>query len=189
LILGVGALIAGKRWDRLLKVAQELKRRGLPCRLQIAGDGPLRHPLQELAAQLGVADTTLFPGYQTDVPGLIGRARLLVHTSDAEGTPNAVMEAMASGRPVVATAAGDTARLIENGKTGFIVGRDDADGLLQRVIEVITDDALATRLGQAARAHARRAFDLSRLLRETLTAYEAAGWRSGPEADWLPGAR
>ena len=107
---------------------------------------------------------------------LISRARVIVHTADSEGTPNAVMEALASGRPVVATDAGDVGRLVTNGVTGFVVPDDDPHALLARVIDVLTDDNVAIRLGDAARCYARREFTLPRLAAETLDVYRAAGW-------------
>ena len=67
-ILGIGSLIPFKRWDRLLKIGQELKRRNLPVQIHIAGDGPLRGELENMAAELGIADTTRFLGYRADIP-------------------------------------------------------------------------------------------------------------------------
>jgi glycosyltransferase involved in cell wall biosynthesis len=177
-ILGIGSLVSFKRWDRLLRVGQELKRRGISCVVQIAGDGPLRAELEAMAVSLDVADVTQFLGHRDDISDLVARARLVVHTSDGEGTPNAVMEGMASGRPVVATDAGDTDRLIEDGVTGFVVRRDDPDALLARIIEVIADDRLAVGLGHAAREFAKREFGLLSLVERTFDVYRAAGWKS-----------
>jgi glycosyltransferase involved in cell wall biosynthesis len=177
-ILGIGSLIPFKRWDRLLRIAQELKQRNLPVQVHIAGDGPLRGELETMAADLGIADTTRFLGYRGDIPDLISRARLIVHTSDAEGTPNVVMEALAAGRAVVATDAGDVRKLIDNGKTGFVVARDDMETLAARIIDIVTDDRLAANMGKAAWEYARREFSMSRPLKEMFDAYRSAGWKS-----------
>ncbi len=177
-ILGIGSLIPFKRWDRLLKIAQQLKRRDLPVQINIAGDGPLRGQLEAMASDLGVADMTRFLGYRSDIPDLIARARLVVHTSDAEGTPNVVMEALAAGRAVVATDAGDVRKLIENGKTGFVIARDDTETLAARIVEIVTDDELAAGMGKAASEYARREFSMSRPLKEVFDVYRSAGWRS-----------
>ena len=175
-ILGVGSLIPVKRWDRLLVVAQELKRRQLPCIVQIAGDGPLRSELETLAERLDVQDVTQFLGYRNDIPDLLARAHVVVHTSDTEGSANAIMEALAAGRPVIATDVGDAARLIEHGKSGFIVPPDDSDALLKHIIDIISDEFLAHRLGEAGWSYARREFSLSRFVEKTLDAYRSAGW-------------
>src|SRR6266849_4357494 len=138
-IVGVGSLVPVKRWDRLLRVAVELKQSGFDCLIQIAGDGRLRGLLEQQARDLGVTDCIEFLGYTENIPGLLADARFLVHTSDSEGCPNVVMEAMACGRAVVATDVGDVPSLVEDGKTGFIVPRGDEATLLARMVTLITD--------------------------------------------------
>jgi glycosyltransferase involved in cell wall biosynthesis len=177
-ILGIGSLKPMKRWDRLLKIAKELKLRNLPVQIQIAGDGPLRGQLEAMAADLGITGMIRFLGFRSDIPDLIAGARLIVHTSDAEGTPNVVMEALAAGRAVVATDAGDVDKLIINGETGFVVALDDIETLVARIIDLVTDDGLAERMGKAAREYARREFSMARPLNEMLDVYRSAGWKS-----------
>ena len=177
-ILGIGSLKPVKRWDRLLKITRELKLRNLPVQVLIAGEGPLRGELETMAADLGIADMIQFLGFCNDIPDLIAGARLVVHTSDAEGTPNVVMEALAAGRAVVATDAGDVGKLIDNGKTGFVVACEDTETLAARVIDIVTDNGLAERMGKAAREHARREFSMARPLNEMFDVYRSAGWKS-----------
>ena len=177
IILGIGRLVDFKRWDRLLKIAHDLKRLKLPVQVQIAGDGPARGELETLAFKLGIKDTVIFLGYQTDIPALIAKARLVAHTSDAEGLPNVLMEALAGGRPVVATDAGDTGTLINNGKTGFLVRCDDEETMLARIVDLITNDDLARRMGRAAAEYAQREFGMSRPLQQVFDAYTSAGWK------------
>ena len=112
-----------------------------------------------------------------DVPSLLAEAAFVVHTADNEGCPNAVMEAMACGRAVVATRAGDTPKLIEDGVTGFVVAADDETMLANRIAELIGQPELCVRMGAAARRKAERDFSTDRLLCQTLQAYRAAGWR------------
>ena len=129
------------------------------------------------AQELGVADCVEFIGATADVPGLLENSRFLVHTSDTEGCPNAVMEAMACGRPVVAMDAGDIPFLVEDGRTGFVVRREDEATFAERVFQLLTDNELCRRMGLAARAKAEQEFGLDSLVTETLNAYRAAGWR------------
>jgi len=176
-ILGVGSLLPVKRWDRLLSAAVELKRRGFNCLVQIAGDGPLRGSLEHQAQELDVTGHVEFVGHSNNIPELLANATFLVHSSESEGCPNVVMEAMACGRAVVATDVGDVPDLVEDGKTGFVVRcRDDAM-LVERMVKLITDRDLCRRMGEAGRAKAERGFGLDRLASETLGAYKAAGWR------------
>jgi glycosyltransferase involved in cell wall biosynthesis len=176
-IVGVGSLIRVKRWNLLLDAALELKRRGLDFLVRLAGEGPLRGSLQQRAQDLGLADRVEFRGHTDDIPGLLSDATFLAHTSDNEGCPNVVMEAMACGRAVVATDAGDVPYLVEDGKTGFVVRRGDDTALAARMATLITQNDLCRRMGEAGRFKAEREFRLDRLVAETLNAYRASGWK------------
>jgi glycosyltransferase involved in cell wall biosynthesis len=99
-----------------------------------------------------------------------------VHTAEDEGCPNVVLEAMACGRAVVATDAGDLPRLIDNEKTGFVVPRGDETALANRIAILLKDRELCRRMGEAGRMKAERAFGLERLMSETFAAYRAEGW-------------
>jgi glycosyltransferase involved in cell wall biosynthesis len=176
-IVGVGSLVPVKRWDRLLRAAVELKQGGFNYLIQIAGDGRLRRMLDQQARDLGIADCVEFLGYTDDIPGLLAHARFLVHTSDSEGCPNVVMEAMACGRAVVATDVGDIPSLVEDGKTGFVVPRGNEAALRARMVTLMTDQDLCRRMGEAGRAKAEQQFGLDRLVSETLAAYRAMGWK------------
>lgn len=88
-----------------------------------------------------------------------------------------VMEAMACGRAVVATDVGDARRLVQEGRTGFVVPRGDAEGLADRVARLVEDPCLCRRMGEAGRERAEREFGLDRLVDETLAVYRSEGWR------------
>jgi glycosyltransferase involved in cell wall biosynthesis len=177
LIVGVGYLRPAKRWERLLRAARELKRRGLDYKIRIVGGGPLRSFLETQAQQLDVVDRVELVPHTDDIPGLLAQASFLTHTADFEGCPNAVMEAMACGRAVVATDAGDVPRLVDDGRTGFVVPRSDEPLLAERMAMLITDRELCRRMGEAGRIKAEREFGLDRLVAETLAAYHRAGWK------------
>lgn len=176
-IVGVGSLVPVKRWERLVRAAAALKQRGVDCLIRIAGDGELREVLEQQARNLRVADSIEFIGYTDDIPELLAGARFLVHTSDSEGSPNVVLEAMACGRAVVATDAGDIPSLVDNGKTGFVVPRGDDETLVGRMMSLIVDDGLCRRMGEAGRAKVERQFGLGRFVADTLAAYRACGWQ------------
>ena len=176
-IVGIGALEPRKRWERLLSATLALQHRGYDFVVQIVGDGSLRGALQHQAQVMGLADRVEFMGYSDNIAGLLAKATFLVHTSDSEGYPNVVMEAMACRRAVVATDAGDVPFLVEDGKTGFVVPRGDEATLLARMVTLMTDHDLCQRMGEAGRAKAERQFGLDRLVAETLAAYRAMGWQ------------
>jgi len=176
LIVGLGSLVAYKRWELLIVAAGELARRGLRFRLTIAGEGPERRRLQELAAKEGIADRLDLPGVVNDVPTLLAQCSFLVHTSDVEGLPNAVLEAMACGRAVVATDAGDVPILVDDGITGFVVPRGDAAQLAERVAELLVDHSRCSAMGVAARQKVETEYNVNLLVERTLAAYHEAGW-------------
>jgi glycosyltransferase involved in cell wall biosynthesis len=145
--------------------------------VEILGDGPLRESLERQVRDLELSDRVRFIGYTNNVSDFLSRSTFLAHTSDLEGCPNTVMEAMACGRAVVATDAGDIPSLVANGTTGFIVRRGDDTQLVDRLATLITDRELCRQMGEASRAKAEQEFALYRLVEETLAAYQAAGWR------------
>lgn len=176
-VLAAGRLFPEKRWDRLLRCVELLSSRGLKFTLRLAGDGPLRTALESQSLNLLKTGQVEFLGPRDDIPTLLANSSFLVHTPDAEGCPNIVMEAMACGRAVVATDAGDVPSLVENGKTGFVVNRGDDAALVEAIASLITDRTLCSQMGEAARIKAEQDFGLERLVVETLAAYRAAGWR------------
>lgn len=185
-VAAVGSLLPVKRWDRLVRVIRGLKT--IPdkdVRLQIAGDGPLRPDLEKLACDLGISEVIEFRGAVHDIPAFLSGAKFLVHTSESEGCPNAVMEAMACGLPVVAMEAGDIPWLVEDGRTGFVVSQGDETLFIERVSQLLDDNELCIRMGLATCEKAQREFSLERLVSDTLMAYRSAGWRQ-EEVDNLP---
>ncbi len=175
-LLAIGRLFPEKRWDRLLRTIAMVLDKGLKFELLHAGDGPLRRDLELQAKQLGLTDTIQFLGVRRDISSLLEQSSFLVHTADDEGCPNVVMEAMASGRAVVATDAGDIPYLVEDGKTGFVVPRGSESTLVDSISKLIGRNDLSLSMGEAARLKAENELGLDRLLFETLAAYHSAGW-------------
>lgn len=175
-ILAVGSLRPVKRWDRLLRAAADLRKNGHDFLIRIVGVGPLRSLLEKQSQALELSDFVTFLGYRNDIPDLLADSHILTHTSEREGCPNVVTEAMACGRAVVATDVGDVPFLVDEGKTGFVVGREDQATLSERIGALIKDIALCRRMGEAGRSKAEKEFGLDRLLSETLAVYRAAGW-------------
>jgi len=153
-VLGIGRLSNEKRFDRFLRVVARAARcQGRKLRAVIAGSGPLRSKLEQHADRLGIGNSLRFMGPTRDVATLYARSKMLLLTSDHEGTPNVVLEAMACGTPVVATNAGDTACLVPHGECGFVTTGDDEAALGDFTRILVHDAGLRGRLGQNARAH------------------------------------
>jgi glycosyltransferase involved in cell wall biosynthesis len=117
----------------------------------IAGEGEQRLELERLAAELGLGDRLVLPGSVKDIPAFLRRLDVAVLCSRSEGMSNALLEYMAAGRPVVATAVGASVQLIEPGVHGLLVPPGDSGLLAAAIARLLEDRALAARLGTAAR--------------------------------------
>ena len=155
----VGRLEPQKRFDLLLDAFAAMRATRPNLRLVIAGDGSLRRELHAQRDALGLSGSVIFTGHVTDVIPLHHAFDLFVQSSDYEGTPNAVLEAMAMDTPIVATEAGGTAELVHDGEHGRIIPIGKVD-LLIHGIEAALADPAATR-AMADRARRRVETDLS----------------------------
>jgi len=183
-IAGVGRLYPQKRWHDQLEALALLERQsGREWRFRLCGEGPLDAQLRGLAQQLGLAARVEFLGYQPDVTPVLRGCHALALSSGYEGTPNVVLEALACGRPVVATAAGDVPRVVQDGRTGFVVPVGDRHALADRLQRLAENAGLAEEMGRAARQWAEAELGLDRLVARTLEACRQAGWRGCPEEE------
>ena len=147
-VLCVANLRRYKGHRYLLEAVSRLQTGGHPCTLQLAGDGQEREPLERQAARLRI--DVQFLGECQDVRPLLARADVVAHPSLEEGMSNAVMEAMAAGRAIVATSVGGTPELLAG--RGLLVPAADPAALAEAIGRVLTDHGLAARLGEAARS-------------------------------------
>jgi glycosyltransferase involved in cell wall biosynthesis len=138
----------------------------------LAGDGAEREGLERLAAETGLGSRVTFLGHRDDVPQLLACAHLVVLPSLAEGFPLAVLEAMAAGRPVVATRVGDVADAIRDGETGILVEPGDPAALAAAIDAVLSDPELAARLGNAAANHAHEQFGAAEMVARITSVYD-----------------
>lgn len=156
----VGRLEERKRHDHLLLAARltMVRANGRAPQVLVVGDGPLRARLERHAAELGITSAVRFAGGLADVRPALAAMDVFVLPSGAEGTSNALLEAMAAGRPVVATAVGGTGEILENGETGVLVAPGDVTALAAETLALVTDPARQAHLGAAARRAAEQRF-------------------------------
>jgi colanic acid/amylovoran biosynthesis glycosyltransferase len=152
----------------------------------IAGEGPQLSELRRLAADLGIADELSFPGFlpQTELRALYAESHFFLHPSelgtdgDQEGVPNSMLEAMASGLPILATLHGGIPEAVEHGVSGFLVDERDHAALANAMIALARDEPLLAAVSQAAAARVRGGFDLTTQARLLESYYrEACGTR------------
>jgi glycosyltransferase involved in cell wall biosynthesis len=171
-VLNVGRLQPVKNQRLFLRTCQRLGRQFDDLEFVLCGEGSERQALETYAAQLGLADRCRFLGLQADVAPVYAAAAVLIQSSDYEGLPNVVMEAMASGVPVVATDVGGTRELIRDGESGFLTPAGDEAALADRAAAILADPALSARLAAAGREGIARRFDIRTVVRQYETLIE-----------------
>ncbi len=177
LLIGtLGRLAPQKNVGLFLEMAARIARRAAPGdrRFVVAGDGTLGDALRRRAGELGLEGRVVFTGPREDVPRLMGALDLFVLTSDYEGLPNAVMEAMASGLAVVATRTGGTEELVQEGLTGHLVPARDLEALTDRVARLAEDAGRREAMGRRGRAAIESGFTVEAMVARTAALYEEA---------------
>jgi glycosyltransferase involved in cell wall biosynthesis len=173
----IGRMTPVKRTDDVLVAFKRLRESGVDACLCLVGDGPDRAQLEHRAHELGVVRDTLFLGYQEDVAPFYAAFDALVLPSANEGTPVSAIEALAAGRPVVATRVGGVPDVVRDGEDGFLVETGNTDDLADRLGRLARDPALRERMGKQGRARVlpryavdRLVDDVDRLYRSLLSA-------------------
>jgi len=151
----VGDLARQKGVDVLLRALPSLPGE---WRLVLVGDGGERRNLQRLAGELGIERRTLFAGHRDDVPRVLSELDAVVLPSRFEGMPNALLEAMAAGKAVVASDVDGIREVLSSESLGRRVPPEDPEALRAALAELLANEALRRRLGEAAQEHARRNF-------------------------------
>lgn len=128
--------------------------------------------LEEEIGRRGLASRVRLLGLRRDLERVLPALDLFLHTSTMEGLPNSLMEAMAAGLPIVATAAGGTPELVVEGETGFIAAPADVEALAGRAELLLDDAGLRARMGEAGARRVREAFPLERMVEATERIYE-----------------
>ena len=167
LVVSVGRLHEQKRFDLLLEAFAKAAAKVAAARLAVVGTGSLREDLEARAREAGLAGRVLFAGFRSDLPAVHAAADLFVLSSDEEGLPMVILEAMAAGRAVVATDVGSVRDLVEDGVTGLVVRRRDSAALGQAMASLLTDNTRRRGMGEAGRARARERYPLSKCVAET----------------------
>jgi len=168
----VGRLEPQKRFDLLMDAVALLRPSRPDLRLVIVGDGSLREELASHMAARNLADCCIFTGHTLDIAGVHHAFDLFVQSSDYEGTPNAVLEAMALESPIVATGAGGTAELALDGLHGVIVPPGDARILADAITSTLADPRAARRRARAARLRIERELSFDARMQRLETIYE-----------------
>lgn len=171
-VVTVARLSPEKDIPTLIRAAALAAARNPSFRLEIAGDGPCQEELERLVADLGLSGHVRLLGKITDVPGLLARSSLFVLPSLTEGVSLTLLEAMAAGLPVVATAVGGTPEVVLEGKTGWLVAPGNPEAMAARMCQVLDNPALGQSMGRQGHERVKEHFDVRRMVREYEALYE-----------------
>ncbi len=168
----VAALSVHKDHATLLDAAGIVLRRRPETRFVIAGDGPLRRELEARAREGGLEGRVVFAGFRNDVDRLLPAFDVFCLSSHLEGLGTSLLDAMAFGLPIVATAAGGIPEAVEDGSTGIVVPVRNPVALAQGLLALLEDPDRRRRLGAAGRKRFLERFTADRMVQETLRVYE-----------------
>jgi len=164
-LVGIVAALRPEKNHPLFLRAAALVRRAVPAaEFLVVGDGPERAGLETLAGQLGLAGVVHFLGTRADVPELLRLIDVAVLTSHIEASPVSLLEAMASGKPVVATRVGSVAEAVANGRTGYLVPPGTEGPLAQRIVELLGRRDRRAAMGRAGRRWVLAQWSLDRMV-------------------------
>ena len=172
-------LIAHKRGDRFLRALALARREERGLVGVVAGEGPEAGRLARLAAELGLKPPVLrFLGEVGELGAVLRASDMLVLSSDHEGAPNVILEAMAAGLPVLTTPAGDAPSMVMDGATGFVVPFEPVDCMAASMVRLARDPELRRRMGEAGRARAMQEYSAAELWSKLHHVYREAARRS-----------
>lgn len=162
---------APKRLEAWLEVAATVRAALPAARFILVGEGPMRPEVEAAIRRFELEDAVVLPGLQSDVRPWLQAMDVYVMSSQFEGLPIALLEAMASGLPPVCTAVGGIPQVIEPGVSGFHVPADDWRSLQQPVVQLLSDPALRSRIGRAARERVQDQFSIEVMAERLLSLY------------------
>ncbi|MFQ3621633.1 MAG: glycosyltransferase family 4 protein [Spirochaetales bacterium] len=168
-LIMVARLQAQKDHPTLFRALSSLK--DLEWQLELVGDGPDSNTLQTLAGELGISERVHFAGQRLDVPQRLREADIFVLATHWEGFPRSILEAMRAGLPVIATDVGGCRESVVEGKTGFLVPKEDPEALRERLKTLILNGELRVAMGREGRRRFEENFTFENMYICTLAVY------------------
>lgn len=172
LVATVGRLAPEKGLQYFLQAAQKVSADFPEATFLLIGEGPLRMELEGLARSFGLHDRVCFLGHQENMPDVYASIDILVQPSLKEAMPMTVLEALAAGKPVIATAVGAIPQLVLNNRTGLLVRPCDVTGLANSMARLLSDTGLRQQVGRDGQAWVSHHFSAEAMARKYLNVYE-----------------
>jgi glycosyltransferase involved in cell wall biosynthesis len=184
----VGRLVAEKGGVTLLRAAQRVLAAQPQAKFVLVGEGPARQGWEALARELGIAESVVFAGARNDMPEVYASFDMMVLPSEIEALPMCLLEAMAAGKPVIATRVGAVPRLIANAQTGLLLEPGDISSLAKAILRLLESPDLARRLGENGRERVARHFSAQQMAKNYIGTYQqvlaSRGDRTRKEPVW-----
>jgi glycosyltransferase involved in cell wall biosynthesis len=171
-VMVIGRLRKEKGHSFLIDGINEVRKRIPEVKLIIAGDGEEEEKLKAQVKRLSLSDTVVFAGLRRDIPELLTIAELVVLPSLWEGMPNCLLEAMNTGKPVVATTVGGIPEVVQNGETGILVPPRDSHALTEAIMRIFSQREEAHAMGMKGRKRVEQLFPLKKTLEATEVVYQ-----------------
>jgi len=174
MIIGfVGRLVPAKGIEYLIEAASYLKKQYQNLKLIIVGDGYLADSLRQKALELGMNNIVIFTGERRDIPDILSCISIFVMPSLAEGLPNSLLEAMAMGKPVVATEVGGTAEIVKHDVNGLLVPPGNSKSLAEAITLLLENTSLSANIGQTARDFISQNYGIETIARKWESLYKS----------------
>lgn len=173
LFVNIARLVQQKNQRLLIEAFAKGPMKYSDSKLIIVGDGEEKNKLKEMVKSYGLEERVYLLGIRKDIPDILNASDIFVLSSDWEGNPLSVMEAMAAGKAVIATSVGGVPELIQDKVTGILVPPKDVNALAKAMLMLIKDKTLERELGKRAKEFAEREFDISIMVRKYEDLYES----------------
>jgi len=178
-IVSIARLVKIKDHETLLRGFQKIAVQMQNARLLLLGEGPLEARLRKLSQNLGIESRVRFLGHQDNIAQWLTIADISVLSTHIEGFSSTILESMAAGVPVIATAVGGNLEAIKQGVTGFLTPHQDADALAEKALLILQDKSLQEQLRTKARKEVEKSFTIRATARKTLDLYQAILQKKG----------
>ncbi|MBI1976929.1 MAG: glycosyltransferase [Candidatus Omnitrophica bacterium] len=168
----IGRLSAVKRPQLFVKIAEAAVRQNPSFRFLIVGGGEEEDSIVTLIREKGLQDKMILLGWRDDLPVIYSDVDIVAQCSSDEGTPNVLIEALACSKPVVATNVGAIPEIVQHGKSGFLVERDDENGFIKALLTLGQDPVLRRQMGCFGREFVKNRFSVAQLVDQTERLYQ-----------------
>ena len=174
----IGRLVPVKNHRLFLNAAKSVLEKSPKAKFLVVGDGPLLHTLKEETRKLGISKAVIFTGWLHDVQKILSVTDIYVICSTVEGLNISVLEAMASGKPVVGTAVRGISDIVLDNKTGTLVPPNDVDALAKAILNLVENKELRRSMGLMGRRTVERKYSIQKMTEETVEVYSKLFYRS-----------